>query len=915
MGCAICLAIVAVVGWVAYKLLTGKEKKLPQLDPHEWWGPEHLKGKVDETIRSFEVKFSDEMINDLRSRIKNHRPFTPPLEDVGFQYGFNSSQLDTWLQYWAEEYPFKERETFFNSYPQFKTSIQGLDIHFIRVKPEVPAGVKVVPLLLMHGWPGSVREFFEAIPLLTSQNPVYDFVFEVIIPSLPGYGFSDAAVRPGLGAPKVAVIFKNLMNRLGFKRFYIQGGDWGAAIASAMVTLYPNDILGHHSNMASARTSSTNLWTFIGAYFPSLVVESKLASRMYPLSAFFSFLLEETGYFHIQATKPDTVGVALSDSPAGLLAYILEKFSTWTSKENRDRLDGGLSTFTRVQLIDNLMVYWSTNSITTSMRLYAETFSKPIRDLKLESFTTPVPTWALQAKHEIAYQPPKLLKMKYTNLLGTTELDEGGHFLAFELPSIFAEDVFKAVQAFRNWNMARLLLLAALSIIAFTPIYFLYLRGSPPMPEINLNEWWGPDQMKGRVDASIRPFQVKFSEEMIKDLRSRLKNHRQLVPPLEGVAFEYGFNTKQVDRWVTYWAEEYPFAEREKVFNQFPQFKTNIQGLDIHFIRVKPKVASGKEVVPLLLLHGWPGSTREFLEAIPLLTAVSKDRDFAVEVIVPSLPGYGFSDAAVKPGLGADKMAVVFRNLMNRLGFKKYYVQGGDWGSLIASTMATFFPKEVLGYHANVVFLQTPAISFFTILGSIYPPLVVKSDVADRMYPLSKIFCNILEEMGYMHIQATKPDTVGVSLTDSPVGLAVYILEKFSTWTRMDHRSVADGGLAYRFSKEQLVDNLMMYWVPNAITTSVRLYSETLNKRFYSMQIDEIKTYVPTWVIQAKHDLTYLPPWLARLKYPNLIHETVLQDGGHFLAFELPKVFSEDVLQAITAFRVWHKENSVRADL
>ncbi|KPJ20778.1 Juvenile hormone epoxide hydrolase [Papilio xuthus] len=134
---------------------------------------------------------------------------------------------------------------------------------------------------------------------------------------------------------------------------------------------------------------------------------------------------------------------------------------------------------------------------------------------------------------------------------------------------------------------------------------------------------------------------------MIKDLKDRLKSHRPYIPPLEGVGFEYGFNSKQMNSWVKYWAEEYPFAAREQLFNKYPQFKTNIQGLDIHFIRVKPEVPAGVQTVPLLLLHGWPGSVREFDAAIPLLTAVSKDRDFALELIVPSLPGYGFSSVCL----------------------------------------------------------------------------------------------------------------------------------------------------------------------------------------------------------------------------------------------------------------------------
>ncbi|XP_049881303.1 juvenile hormone epoxide hydrolase-like [Pectinophora gossypiella] len=427
--------------------------KPPHINPDEWWGPNQLKGKADASIKPFQVKFDEAMVKDLKARLKNHRPFVPPLEGAAFEYGFNSKQLDGWLTYWADKYPFEAREKFMNQFPQFKTNIQGLDIHFIRVKPQVPAGVKVLPLILMHGWPGSVREFYEAIPLLTKPRDGYNFAFEVVVPSLPGYGFSDGAVRPGLGATQVAVVMRNLMHRLGFKKFYVQGGDWGAAIASAMATVFPDEILGHHSNMLVTQHKCATLKTIIGAWFPSLIVEPHLADRMYPLSSFFAYLMEEFGYMHIQATKPDTVGVGLTDSPSGLLAYILEKFSTWTVREHKSLPDGGLTKkFSKDQLIDNLMVYWTSNSITTSMRLYAETMSKKHRENDLENIPTPVPTWAIQAKYEVMYQPAGLLKHKYTNLLNTTVVDDGGHFFAFEMPKVFAEDVFKAVKSFIEFN-------------------------------------------------------------------------------------------------------------------------------------------------------------------------------------------------------------------------------------------------------------------------------------------------------------------------------------------------------------------------------------------------------------------------------------------------------------------------------
>lgn len=461
--------------------------------------------------------------------------------------------------------------------------------------------------------------------------------------------------------------------------------------------------------------------------------------------------------------------------------------------------------------------------------------------------------------------------------------------------------------------MSRLLLIVLpLLVLASIPLYLLVLKSPPPMPKLDLEEWWGPPELKQKQDTSIKPFEITFSETMVKELKERIKKRRPFAPPLEGVGFKYGFNSKQLDSWLKYWAEEYPFAERQKFLNQYPHFKTNIQGLNIHFMRITPKVPKGVEIVPLLLLHGWPGSVREFYEAIPHLTAVSKDRNFALEIIAPSLPGYGFSDAAVRPGLAAAEVAVIFKNLMARLGYKQYYVQGGDWGALIGSAMATFFPKEIIGFHSNMALTLSPAATFLEFVGALFPSLIVEPELANRLYPLSEKYSTLLEELGYMHIQATKPDTVGIGLTDSPAGLLAYILEKFSTWTNPDLRSKEDGGLSYRWTKDQLIDNLMLYWSTKSIVTSMRLYAESFSSRHFDLKLDEIQVQVPTWVLQAKHELAYQPPCILKLKYPKLVNASVIEDGGHFLAFELPEIFAKDVLKAIGEFR---KLKNVKTEL
>ncbi|KAG7296455.1 hypothetical protein JYU34_020198 [Plutella xylostella] len=307
--------LILIPAWIVYKFNNTKPPELPEVNLEEWWGPGERKPE-DTSVRSFRIEWSKEMISDLRRRLTNHRPLTPPLEGIAHQYGFNTATLQPILGFWRDGYDFEKRLEYLNKFPQYKTKIQGLDIHFLWVKPKVPSSVPPVPLLLLHGWPGSVREFYEAVPPLTSSRAGYDFSFEVVAPSLPGFGYSEAAARPGLGPVDMAVVMRNLMRRLGHRRYVVQGGDWGSVVTSAMATLFPDEILGYHTNMPTNSDSTYYMKLILGSLLP-WYLEPVFADRVYPLTQNFADRLEETGYFHLQATKPDTIGVAISDSPAG----------------------------------------------------------------------------------------------------------------------------------------------------------------------------------------------------------------------------------------------------------------------------------------------------------------------------------------------------------------------------------------------------------------------------------------------------------------------------------------------------------------------------------------------------------------------------------------------------------------------
>ncbi|CAK1547629.1 unnamed protein product [Leptosia nina] len=417
---------------------------LPQLDLDKCWG---VNCSVDESIRKFRIVFSDAMLENIRRKFETYRRATrmKSLEESA-SYGINSDALGQVFAHWQFKYKYPARQRYFNHYEHFKTKIQGLDVHFMHVKPQSKT-VKVVPVLLLHGFPSSIKEFYEAIPLLTEPRPGYDFVFEIIVPSLPGFGFSQGPVRQGLSAYQIAIMMRNLMQRLGHKQYYVHGGNIGHNIGTHMATLFPREVLGYHTTFPINFSRVADLMWLVGSVFPKWV-GNEFADRMYPLSEKMAYYLEEFGSLHLQSTKPDTIGIALQDTPLGLGAYIIDRILAFTDPTHKLKEDGGLSSYNTTDLIDNVMVYWSSGSITTAMRLYKELVKNRDIEEVLAQIPTPVPTWALRPKHELYHSPDFILRWKYPNLVGVTNFDEGGHYFALEKPTVFADDLFKAVNSF-----------------------------------------------------------------------------------------------------------------------------------------------------------------------------------------------------------------------------------------------------------------------------------------------------------------------------------------------------------------------------------------------------------------------------------------------------------------------------------
>ncbi|XP_055544373.1 juvenile hormone epoxide hydrolase 1-like isoform X2 [Wyeomyia smithii] len=445
--------------------------------------------------------------------------------------------------------------------------------------------------------------------------------------------------------------------------------------------------------------------------------------------------------------------------------------------------------------------------------------------------------------------------------------------------------------------------LVFVAVVAASYMYYRNLTAPLPLPPLNqLEQYWGPGDAKNyKEDTAIKPFKINYSNDTIHKLRTKLNDVPNLAKPLEGVAFQYGFNSNRLQEIITYWKTNYlaKWDEREKFLNQFPHFKTQIQGLDIHFIHVKPKVPAGTKILPILLLHGWPGSVREFYDIIPMLTTKSEDKNYVFEVIVPSLPGYGWSQGASKQGMSTSKIALIMKKLMNRIGHEQFYVQGGDWGSLIGNQIGTFFQDNVKGIHLNMCGLQSTSAMLKTFIASFMPSVFIEKEYVDFYFPALPKLKEIIIESGYMHLQATKPDTIGAALVGNPIGLAAYILEKFSTWTNPTYRQLADGGLEKYFTLDSLLDNIMIYYLTDTITTSQRIYYETFSVQEMGLQFDRIQTKVPAACAKFKYELAQTVDWALRDHFTNLVQSNHFQDGGHFAAMQLPAVIYKDLVQFV----------------
>ena len=380
---------------------------------------------ADPAVTPFTYHAPQDALDDLTQRLADAR--WPESEPVGdWSQGVPLAKLRALVEYWRTDYGWRRCEATLNGFDQYRTQIDGLNIHFLHVRSR---HANALPILITHGWPGSVIEFFKIIEPLTNPSAhggQAQDAFHVIAPSLPGFGFSDKPAERGWNADRIARAWAELMQRLGYDRYVAQGGDWGSVVTTEMARQRPVGLAAIHLNMPLV--------------IPHPIPTQGLsAAEQRAVDRYQRFLSDGFGYFHLQATRPQTIGYALTDSPVGQAAWIYEKFHAWTDNDG-DPEDA----LTRDEMLDVITLYWLTQTAASSARMYLENAAvigaPPVIEMPVACSNFP---------GEIVPAPRSWAERVYPNLIHWNELDRGGHFAAFEQPARFTQELRDSFRSLR----------------------------------------------------------------------------------------------------------------------------------------------------------------------------------------------------------------------------------------------------------------------------------------------------------------------------------------------------------------------------------------------------------------------------------------------------------------------------------
>jgi len=381
-------------------------------------------------VQPYKIEIPDSVLDDLKSRLERTR-WPDELPGTGWDYGSNLDYVKELVEYWRTKFDWHAQEKLINSFSHFKSKVDGLNIHFIHEKGKGP---NPMPLVITHGWPGTFFEMYKVIPMLSdpaSHGGDPADAFDVVAPSMPGYGFSDATDKRGLSVLSIGDLWAKLMSEnLGYQKFAAQGGDWGARVTAKLGLSHGDKVIGIHTTS----TSSPTPYQGPGTRELSEAENAMLAQRV-------QWLADEGGYSHIQATKPQTLSYGLNDSPAGLAAWIVEKYRTWSD------CGGDVeSRFTKDELLTTITIYWVTQSINSSARLYYESFFQAWDLAKDEKIQVPVAIASFPRENSV---PLREWAERSFNIQQWTDMPSGGHFAALEEPDRLVEDIRKFFRGLR----------------------------------------------------------------------------------------------------------------------------------------------------------------------------------------------------------------------------------------------------------------------------------------------------------------------------------------------------------------------------------------------------------------------------------------------------------------------------------
>jgi len=402
-----------------------------------------------------------------------------------------------------------------------------------------------------------------------------------------------------------------------------------------------------------------------------------------------------------------------------------------------------------------------------------------------------------------------------------------------------------------------------------------------------------PRTLSGAVhDYAVRPFRIDVPEAALVDLRRRVLATRW--PDRETVIDQsQGVQLAKIQALARYWGTDYDWRKAEATLNGLPQFVTTIDDLDIQFVHVRSRHPNA---LPLIMTHGWPGSIFELVKVIGPLTdptAYGGRAEDAFDLVLPSMPGYGFSGKPTDTGWGPDRIARAWDVLMKRLGYTRYVSQGGDWGSVVADVMARQAPAGLLGIHVNMP-ATVPANVAKALNNGDPAPAGLSAEEKAAFDSLSTFFT---KNAGYGVMMVTRPQTVGYGLSDSPIGLAAWMYDKFSQWTY-------SGGEPERsLTKDEMLDDITLYWLTNSAISSAQLYWENNNNNFSAVAQKTAEISIPVGVTVFPGEIYRAPQSWTKQAYRNLIYFNEVDKGGHFAAWEQPELFAAELRAAFRSLR------------